>query len=103
MSPWDIIGWAIVLGSTGVTTLIVVTFVARSSAHLLRSLRDRRTPVAAGQVWDQDGTRLTIREVYPNGRIGITTGDRISGASWADDPDEWERRKRQRRLTLVRR
>lgn len=68
----------------------------------VRSLarRDRGIEPKVGQMWNQNGTYLTVKFLSDNGRVGVNVG---SGASWLDSREEWEERKRSQHLHLVRR
>ena len=100
MNPWTVIGWAVL----SVMALVVATIVAKVGSmigaawlRLVRHLRTRNTPPAKGQVWIQGDSRLQIREIYDNGRIGIQAG----AGSWSDSPKEWRTRVKNRRVYLA--
>lgn len=66
----------------------------------LRYRRDRKIAPAKGQVWIQDNTRLTIRDVYENGNVAIRTQGFGWSGEWCDSKEEWLNRHRCRRLYL---
>ena len=76
MSPWDILGWLLVVW-IGSMVLLKGAIIALDLYPRLRSLirryvrhlRTRNIPPATGQLWDQRGSNLHIKGVYDNGRI----------------------------------
>jgi len=98
MNPWTIIGWlllgAFVLGVIGA----VAVFAFGWLVIVLPYYRDRKIAPEAGDVWMQGATRLYIKRITDAGRIVIETRSAVARASWSDSPEEWEQRRRGRRL-----
>ena len=95
MSPWNIIGWGVILVIAGYATLIAGAFVVGFLTARARRKRALSTEPAEGQTWLQDGERLHIDEV-DGGRVLIKT----FGSSWSESIEEWKNRVRTRYLTL---
>ena len=91
MDPWKIIGWAVIT--------VVCCFAIALLAGLLIARAKRKialnTPPAVGQVWKQDGRSLRIADVR-NGVVRVVT----DSAAWHDSLEEWQKRVRNRNLTL---
>lgn len=107
MSPWTIIGWAIV-GAVGLGAFILAlfawdTFVLPGLQRAVLHRRTRNTPPAKGQIWMQGRTYLTVTRIADNGRICLTTkiAPNGNGASWSDSPEDWRERVKARRLWLL--
>lgn len=91
MSPWDIIGWVIIGAVLLVITLIVLGLALQFSARLGLHLATRKTPLAAGQRWRFEGSRvLTIRGVHSNGNVSWEWSRLSSSISTTYTADEWK-------------
>ena len=95
MDPWKIIGWAVIT----VVCCFAIALAATILAGLLIARAKRKialnTPPAVGQVWKQDGRSLRIADVR-NGVVRVVT----DSAAWHDSLEEWQKRVRNRNLTL---
>ncbi len=102
MSPWDIVGWLLVVillykMAPEAKALWCVVFLWQYNCR--RYLRTRNTPPAVGQVWRQDGdTFLRVTDILSNGRICISCG----ASSWSSTNEEWMATVRLRKLILIR-
>ncbi len=104
MSPWEILGWMIVVVIGLLLAIVLIGIVVSGGTYLkgkftdrIHYMKTRNIAPAKGQRWKQDGSTLEIIDVYDNGRIGIRSGN----ASWSDDPEGWKNRVRNRKLRLI--
>lgn len=111
MDPWLIIGWIVLWVMLGLIIragvavgLRLALWVYATSRDSARHRRSRNVAPAAGQVWQQRGKHIYVTAVYENGNVGIRTSPPGSmvGASWADSPEAWQKRSRDRHFWLER-
>lgn len=103
MSPWEILGWMVVI-VVGLVLAVMLLGILAGLWKLFkdwadkqrRYLKTRNIAPAKGQRWNQEGTTLTITGIY-EGRIGISTGN----SSWSDSHEVWKNRVRNRKLYLI--
>lgn len=101
MNPWNILGWLIITILAFIiffTTVVpVAILILGKIKHWQQRRKQASIPPLVGQVWDQDGSRLRITDIYESGRIGIKSGS----ASWSDSPEDFAQRRIARKLLLI--
>jgi hypothetical protein len=101
VNPWTVIGWlllgAFALGVVGAISIFMLGWLA----IVLPYYRDRKVMPKPGDVWMQGATRLYIKRITDTGRIVIETRSVVARSGWSDSLEEWEQRRRGRRLYLA--
>lgn len=89
MSPWDILGWMIVVSIVGPISIALIVYTQEFLSVRIRHYRTYRIAPEAGQLWAHGSrNRVTVDRITENGRVVIKTGN----ASWSDSPEDWKRR-----------
>lgn len=101
MSPWSIIGWAVVMFGGLVAMVALALFVSNLLTHQIRHWRTFRTPAAEGQVWLGPKGSYRVVDVRGNGVHWIRPHYMsISGERDSETKQEWKRRVRRETLWL---
>ncbi|RPH65023.1 MAG: hypothetical protein EHM89_00340 [Acidobacteria bacterium] len=103
MSPWAVIGYAVLAPIVGLVALLLLHLVVEPLITLAWArwyhYRTRDLAPKVGDIWVQGKTNLIIEHnASGNGRIVVKVHGVYSTAGWSDSPEEWRERVRRRKL-----